>query len=429
MTPAFAPASRPGGMLGLLVLATATLACHAAPPDGSAPGTDPPHRPELARRGPSSPTEALRGDTLDGFARALGPRPFVFPRDHGPHPAFATEWWYFTGNLESAAGDHYGYQLTFFRKALAPPGTSLPTGSSWTSRQLFLAHFALTDAAGRRFYAAERFGREGLGLAGAVAGEGTPFRVWLDDWQATTDPELPSPPDPDQLTPLRLRARDRHAGEHFAIDLVLTTGKPTVLHGDAGWSRKGTSPGNASYYYTRPRMPTRGTLRLGERTVSVTGASWLDREWSTSLLEASQVGWDWFGLQLDDGRELMAFRLREDSGQVSSASHGTLIEADGTTRHLTRDDVVLTVLDSWTNRRGVTYPAGWRLEVPEHELALEISPWLADQELVLGFRYWEGAVRIRGKAGERAVGGNGYVELVGYDDGETRSSSRPPQTR
>ena len=345
---------------------------------------------------------ALGAGDLTGFARAAAPRPFSFPADLGPHPEFRTEWWYYTGNLETATGRHFGFQLTFFRTALAPPAVSTSRVSSWSARQLYLAHFALTDTAGRRFHAWSRLARAALGLAGARA---TPFRVWLEDWSAEGQGA-------DGL-PMRLRA----AEGDVAIDLVLASDKPVVLQGDRGLSRKGPEPGNASYYYSLTRMSARGTVRAGGEPLSVSGLAWMDREWSTSALGPDLAGWDWVALQLDDGREVMVYRLRRRDGTADAHSAGALIEADGATRALAPGDFALDALDHWTSpRSGVRYPGRWRLAIPGAGLRVEITPRLADQELIVGTRYWEGAVRVDGAAAGRAVTGRGYVELVGYGE-------------
>jgi predicted secreted hydrolase len=263
-----------------------------------------------------------------------------------------------------------------------------------------MAHFALTDTAGRRFSAASRLAREALGLGGAQA---RPFRVWLEDWSA--EAEAPGG------FPVRLRAADGSV----AIDLVLDRGKPVALQGDRGWSAKGPEPGNASYYYSFTRMPARGTVTVQGEALAVSGEAWMDREWSTSALGADLVGWDWFALQLDDGRDLMVYRLRRRDGSADPHSAGTLISADGATRPLSRDDVAVEVVDHWTSpATGARYPSRWRLVIAGADLRLDIAPRLADQELDVGTRYWEGAVRVEGSAGGAPVGGHGYVELVGY---------------
>lgn len=340
--------------------------------------------------------EALADDRA-GFARAVAARPLSFPEDHGPHPDFRTEWWYYTGNLRTAAGRHLGFQLTFFRVALAP--VSDPRASEWATRQLYFAHFAITDSAGKRFHAFRRVSRAALGLAGASA---APFRVWVEDWSAEGEGAT-----------ARLRASD---GE-VALDLQVTAAKPVVLQGDRGLSRKGPDPGNASFYYSFTRMPARGVVRLGAETLEVSGEAWMDREWSTSALGPGVEGWDWFALQLDDGREVMFYLLRRRDGTADPLSAGTLVTADGTAQRLDVGDVGVETLGHWSSpRSGVRYPARWRVSVPSAQLQLEIEPRLADQELSVGTRYWEGSVVVGGSAGGRRLTGQGYVELVGYGE-------------
>jgi predicted secreted hydrolase len=337
---------------------------------------------------------------LDGFARATAPRDFSFPQDHGPHPEFRTEWWYYTGNLRAGDGRHVGFQLTFFRHALAP--AMVARNSAWGTTQTYLAHFAVTDTKSGRFLGFARSSRGALGLAGAQA---EPFRVWLDDW--TAEGEGPSG------LPMRLRA----AEDGTAIDLTLESAKPVVLQGERGLSRKGPEPGNASYYYSFTRMPARGTVRLGSETLAVEGLAWMDREWSTSALGKDLAGWDWFALQLDDGREMMFYQLRRKDGGIDRWSGGTLIDAHGTARPLGSDDVRIEVLATWHSpRSGVTYPARWRLTEAGRDLVVELTPRIADQELIVGPRYWEGAVVVQGREGGRPVAGHGYVEMVGYGD-------------
>jgi predicted secreted hydrolase len=338
--------------------------------------------------------EALAEDR-EGFARVLAPRPLVFPEDHGPHPDFRTEWWYYTGNLTTEAGRHVGFQLTFFRVALSP--TEPLRDSAWETRQLYVGHLAVTDTASGRFHAFSRSSRDALGLAGAHA---APFRVWVEEWSASGEGES-----------TRLRAQEGDV----AIDLTVSPGKPVVLQGDRGLSRKGPEPGNASLYYSFTRTPARGNVRLGGETLEVSGEAWMDREWSTSALGDGVEGWDWFALQLDDGRELMVYLLRRRDGTVDPFSAGTLVAADGTAQRLEAGDVRVETLGHWTSpHSGVRYPARWRVSVPGEELQLEIEPRVADQELRVGTRYWEGAVRVAGTSAGRQTAGQGYVELVGY---------------
>jgi predicted secreted hydrolase len=334
----------------------------------------------------------------DGYRRAEGPVPLPFPETHGPHPDYQTEWWYYTGNLAADGGQHFGYQLTFFRRALVPPAQRQARSSAWATDQVYMAHFALTDVADQRYQAFERFSRGAAGLAGAQA---SPYRVWLEDWSV------------EEVGPGRVRLRATQEG--LGLDLLLADEKGPILHGDGGYSQKGPDPGNASYYYTLSHLATSGTVTVGDAAYPVAGLSWMDHEFSTSGLTADQVGWDWFALQLDDGSELMVFQLRQNDGSVDPFSSGTWIAPDGSARHLPRDEFEIRVVDTWRSpRSGATYPAGWTVSVPAVELRLEIEPHLADQELNVSYAYWEGAVRIEGQRGGQPVSGDGYVEMTGY---------------
>jgi predicted secreted hydrolase len=352
------------------------------------------------RQRPRAPAPALQvsgllsgGDT-SGFARALSPRSFVFPDDHGPHPDFRSEWWYFTGNLQ-AGQRRFGYQLTIFRQALA--AETPPRASAWATRQAYMAHLAVTDVEGRRFVALERLSRDGLGLAGAQA---SPFRVWLEDWEMSG------------LFPIRLQARE--PGK-VALDLIVGEGRGPVLQGEAGLSRKGPEPGNASYYYSFTRLPTRGRLALGGESFEVTGASWFDREWSTSALGPTLAGWDWLALHLSDGRDLMVYRLRRKDGTAAPESRATLIDAQGATRVFGPGAFSFRETAWWTSpHTGARYPTALVIEIPSADISLETSPLLDDQELLLSLRYWEGAVSAQGRAGGAPLTASGYLELTGY---------------
>lgn len=348
----------------------------------------------------------LGGGPAEGYEQATQPRAFDFPADHGPHPGFRNEWWYVTGNLAGQdPGEAYGFQLTFFRISLAPPGV-MPSGrqSRWATDQLYMAHFALTDIDGGSFHAFERFRRPVLGLAGAQA---KPFRVWLDDWSL----EGPEEAAGSDLWPLRIRARQGGAG----IRLQLSDLKGRILQGDRGYSPKGEEPGNASFYYSYPRLQARGTVTVDGRSRPVTGTAWLDREWSTSALGRDVAGWDWFSLQLDDGRELMLYQLRRRDGSPDPSSDATLIAADGSSRRLGREEISLEVQDRWRAADGVTYPARWRLRLPGENLDVFVTPRLENQELRLTVRYWEGTVEVQGTSDGEPVSGAGYAELTGYD--------------
>lgn len=346
----------------------------------------------------SSPIEALTStaDTA-GFARALEPRVFHFPEDAGPHPEFQTEWWYYTGHLHNAAGRRFGYQLTFFRRGLAPK-TVLHL-KDWPTEQMYFAHFTVSDIENQRFYPFERWQRGSIELAGAQA---EPFAVWLDHWRVAGDPE-------GEVT---LEA----SAAGVDLNLRLQSLKPAVLQGEQGLSQKSAGVGNASYYYSRTRLASEGTLRLPDESqeLSVRGTSWLDREWSTSVLSQKQAGWDWFSLHLPGNQELMLYQLRLKSGGVDSFSSGTFVNAEGKSTHLKVDDFSIEPTANWRSpETGITYPSGWVVKVPAQQLELHIEPLMKNQELPLSFVYWEGAVQVRNAAGESL--GEGYVELTGYD--------------
>jgi predicted secreted hydrolase len=344
----------------------------------------------------------------EGFSRATDPNSIVFPDDLGAHPDYQTEWWYYTGNLQTADGRPFGYQFTIFRRALTPgepePG-SLPANSvseaaasDWRSNQVYLAHFTISDPAGEGFYPAERFSRGAAGLAGATA---EPYRVWLEDWTI------------EEIAPGQVRLRA--ATGQTALDLVLTETLPPVLHGDGGLSPKGPEPGNASYYYSIVRQQAAGTVRVGAKTFDVTGLSWKDHEWSTSALPPGAIGWDWISLQLDDGSSLMLFEIRRDDGTLEATSAGSYITPDGEVIHLSLGDWTLEVTDTWTSpTSGGEYPAGWRITVPSIELELEGRPLMANQELNVSTVYWEGAVAFTGRLAGEPVSAQGYIEMTGY---------------
>jgi predicted secreted hydrolase len=342
----------------------------------------------------------LGGPADSGFARVAAPRELSFPRDHASHDEFRSEWWYFTGNLDSGDGRHFGFELTFFRVALTPPATE-PRPSVWATTQVWMAHFAVTDVHGRRFLFAERFARGALGLAGSTA---PPFRVWVEDWSVAGNADARS-------AELALHAKD----EHFAVSLALEAVAPVAAHGERGYDIKGPEPGNASLYYSFPRLAARGRIELDGTPIDVEGTAWMDREWSTSALSAGVLGWAWFGIQLSDGRELMLYRLRQSDGTANRYSGGSLIERDGTVTRLRVDDVESEPLAYWTSQRThVTYPLAWKISIPKQGLALSVQPYLEDQEIDRTVRYWEGAVRVAGRAGGALIDGQGYLELAGY---------------
>lgn len=348
--------------------------------------------------------ESLAQSDTQGFLRADKPRQFVFPADHGPHPGYAVEWWYVTGNLQDDAGHQYGYQFTLFRSSVRPPHALSATASAWQSDDVYMGHLAVTDVENQQFYAYERFNRAAVGIAGAQA---TPLRVWLDDWQLAAH----------DATATSLTLTARHGD--VALDLTLDARLPPVLQGDAGLSQK--SADNASYYYSMPRLPSNGTLRIGERQLAVRGTSWLDREWSTSALAPEQIGWDWFALHLADGSDVMIYNLRRRDGQFDPYSAGSLRRADGSVVQFGARDITLTPAGTWTSpHTGAVYPAAWQMVIPSQQLDLNIQPLVADQELLVTVRYWEGAVQVVGRRGDTPITGVGYLEMTGYADAARR---------
>lgn len=341
---------------------------------------------------------------------------WAFPRDHSSHPGTRTEWWYLTGQLAALddPGQELGFQLTFFRVGLlpAPP----PLDSAWASANLVMAHAALTDlrAGAHRF--SEVLWRETPFLGGFPPAPGHPLAWALGPPGTDTRWTI----DFDGLA-FTLSMADRAQGIGYA--LTARPRKPMVLHGANGYSRKATAEGYASQYYSFTRLDTLGTVTLSGRTFAVRGLAWMDREVSSAGLAPGQVGWDWWSLQLDDGRDLMIYRLRRADGS-SDFAWGTLVAAGGLARGLAADAFAVRATRSWTSpKTGATYPAGWEIEVPGEGLRLLVTPALADQEnraaRAGGLFYWEGAVRVRGADGRPA--GRGYVELTGYGKG-----SRPP---
>ncbi|MDT8388331.1 MAG: lipocalin-like domain-containing protein [Thiogranum sp.] len=336
--------------------------------------------------------QVMGGQPDPGFARAMRPREFKFPEDHAAHPDYATEWWYLTGNLNSDSGRRFGYQLTLFRVGLRPGEAA--QDSAWRTNQVYMGHLAISDIDGNEHHSAERFARAAAGLAGSRL---APFEVWLGPWSMRGGADL---------FPLTVTAQDQGIG----LALTLSRGeKPLVLQGERGLSRKSARPGNASYYYSYTRLPTAGELRLGDSAYPVQGDSWMDREWSSSALDQDQTGWDWFALQLEDGRDLMYYQLRNRQGGAHPFSRGTLVEKDGSVHPLRADQVTLVPQRDWSAEDGAHYPVGWRLQVPDYQLDLEVNALIDDQLMDHSVRYWEGAVGVSG-----SHRGRGYLELSGY---------------
>jgi len=341
-----------------------------------------------------SVAEQLGGQPAEGFARADAPREFVFPDDHGPHPEYRNEWWYFTGNLDGADGRRFGFQATFFRIGLA--ARPAVRTSPWATSEAWMAHLALSDAGSGTHRAAERFARGAMGLAGATT---QPLRVWLEDWQLSS---------PDDGVTWKLAA----GAADFGLDLTLRADRPVVLQGDQGLSQKSTEPGNASYYYSVPRLAATGKVTVEGAHHEVSGLAWLDREWSTSALGADQAGWDWFALQLADGSDLMHYRLRRKDGSVDPLSRGSLVDGKGRRVELGAD-LALQPRRHWQAPDGRRFPVEWELTLPGEPRPLRVVAVFDDQYMALAVHYWEGMVDVR-DAATGAVLGRGYLEMTGY---------------
>jgi predicted secreted hydrolase len=349
---------------------------------------------------------ALAGDSPAGFLQVTGPCKLEFPRDHSPHLGFRTEWWYYTGNLKSETGRHFGYQLTFFRYQLTPFGGAVDwpdPPSAWRTRQLYMAHAALSDISAKRHLQAERVGRDALGIAGWLQ-YGQDVTLYHRGWSVVIFP-------------------NRHTlaaqGDDFAFSFELKPSKPPVRHGINGYSRKGSTPERASCYYSYSRLETTGTITVGGKTVPVKGVSWMDHEFSTAPLESGTVGWDWFSIQLADQSEFMIYLLRQEDGGLNPASSGSYIDSQGDMRHLDRSYFEVKALDSWKSKSsGAVYPARWQIKIPLLGIDLSVNSNLPDQEMrtadSTGVTYWEGSVSAKGTKGGSPIDGQGYVELTGY---------------
>ena len=343
-----------------------------------------------------------RGQGEGGFTYELAVpgRKLAFPADHYSHPDFKIEWWYYTGHLESESGKRYGYQVTFFRFGLRDrqqEGKDKPPFFT----ELYMAHFAVSDIDRKKFLFRERINRGYQGKAGAATDR---YLVWNEDWKVEGD-----------LKTHLIQVNDRGT----RLSLRLSSLKAPVLHGEHGLSRKGEGEGRASYYYSLTRMKTEGEMTINNTTEKVRGVSWMDHEFGSNQLREDQVGWDWFSLQLDDQTELMLYLIRRKDGSRDPYSSGTLVKADGTTKHLKLEDFQIEILERWKSAKsGGHYPMKWKVTIPAEGVELEIVPEFTDQELVTNrstrVTYWEGAVRINGIMRNRPVAGAGYVELTGY---------------
>jgi predicted secreted hydrolase len=343
----------------------------------------------------------------EDFKRALPGRIFSFPQDHFFHPEFKTEWWYYSGHLYHQEKKPYGYQLTFFRTALGRETKG--EKSKWAIQDLYFAHLGLTDESKKRFEYREKISRGSLGEAGASSYErdGKPFRIWVEDWF--------------------LEGRGAGMRDHFlkggdkdlGIELLLTPEKKPVIHGHNGISQKAEGAGYASHYYSITRLKTEGKIFFKKKEIPVQGRSWMDHEFGSTQLRAHQVGWDWFGIQLENGVDLMIYQIRHQDRRIDPYSSGTIIFPDGNLQPLPLKDFEIKLLDQWKSQKsGATYPSKWRLEVPVSRIELLLVPTVKDQELITQestrVTYWEGSVKVEGKYQGNPIKGMGYVELTGY---------------
>ena len=343
------------------------------------------------------------------FKQALPGRAFSFPQDHFSHPEFKTEWWYYSGHLQSRDQDKssFGFQLTFFRTGLTRERKEQK--SKWSIQSLYFAHLAITEESKKRFDYREKIHRGSLGEAGATpyASSEKTFRIWIEDWLV----EGRGPAMQDHF----LKAGERD----FGIEVILTPEKNPVIHGQNGISQKAEGEGFASHYYSIPRLKTEGKIFLKNREIEVQGISWMDHEFGSSQLREYQAGWDWFSLQLENRLELMFYQIRHRDGKVDPYSSGTIILPDGNYQHLSLKEFQIEALDRWkSSKSGASYPSGWRIKVPAHKIELNLTPTVKDQELITKqstrVTYWEGSAKVEGKYGTDPVKGMGYAELTGY---------------
>ncbi|HEV7766877.1 MAG TPA: lipocalin-like domain-containing protein [Thermoanaerobaculia bacterium] len=338
---------------------------------------------------------------LFAFRLALPGYEFEFPRDHGSHPDYRTEWWYYTGHLRTESGKRYGFEVTFFRVGIENSATK---ATQWDLQHIMPAHFAITDVAGKSFRYYEKLNRASPFTADATVGR---LDVFNEGWRVTTNPD-------GSWKLVAAEGKD-------AIELTLRSRKPPAVHGENGISVKAqglssSSTSFASHYYSMTRLEVTGTVN-GERA---TGQAWMDHEFGSAALRESQQGWDWFSIQLDNEAELMLYVIRKTDGTPDVTSSGSIVTADGDVIPIRREQMRITPLARWKSKQsGATYPMGWRVEIPNFDVTLTVQPLLREQELITKgstqITYWEGAVDVTGSFGGNAVRGEGYVEMTGYD--------------
>ena len=344
------------------------------------------------------------------FATATPGYHYAFPHDHFNHENYQTEWWYYTGNVVNTEGQHFGYELTFFRQAT---NREKEKSKTWDMQDLYLAHLALSDIAGGKFYHTERLNREGPEIAGASEAQ---QKVWNGNWQVRWNKD-------DQ----QLQAVD----QAFTLNLHLHPEKPPVIQGENGVSQKSAGVGHASHYISLTRLTTSGKIQLQGKTFEVSGLTWMDHEFFTMPLNSSTQGWDWLAIQLNDGTELMLYHFRRKDGLLDAFSSGTYVDGAGKTTHLRPSDFTLEPgSDQWKSpETGAVYPTSWKIQIPQLAISLEARTRLPSQELTtqskLAPSYWEGAITLTGNRNFQAISGVGYLELTGYDRSITISPATP----
>jgi predicted secreted hydrolase len=333
-----------------------------------------------------------------GYRQALPGYKYQFPRDHGAHEDFKTEWWYYTGHMLTESNKKFGYELTFFRHGIEHDSSL----KSKAPRNVYLAHFALTDETAGKFQYFEKMSRSGLPVAGA---ETDNLAVHNQGWTV------------EQIGDKYILHADSNGS---GISLMLTASKPPVIHGKDGVSQKASCKGCASHYYSMTRLKTEGSvIHGGKREKIKSGWSWMDHEFGSNQLTEEQIGWDWYSIQLDNNSELMLYVMRRRDGSIDKNSSGTIIGADGTSTHLQRDDFKITSTSKWTSPRSKgVYPMNWNVEIPKQGIKLTVNATSQDQELMTkrstGVTYWEGSTNVSGEAAGKPVKGQGYVEMTGY---------------
>ncbi len=339
----------------------------------------------------------LAGD----WQEAIEERHWSFPRDHGAHPQYRTEWWYFTGNLTDKKSSRFGYQLTFFRHALQKDLKK--NDNPWKIRDLYFAHFALSDIENKRFWFTEKACRKGPGLAGSLTDT---MHVFCLDWSAIMKRNT-------------ILISSDEAGMHLNIALVPR--KPSVFHGAKGLSKKGPLTGQASYYYSFTDLKTSGQIQTpgAKAPLDVHGISWFDHEFGSNQLSAQQAGWDWFSVHLSDGRDLMLYFIRRKDGTLEKASSGTLVEKNGAVRHLQLAEIRSDIAGHWKSPKSkARYPNKWMIKIPSCRIDLKVETTIPDQELrtanSVGLVYYEGAIAGSGTSAGKPVLCEGYVEMTGY---------------